>query len=157
MANTATDTKDKINAAKATLANTPAVIEGKVLNGEFAARIESAQPGVFKTGSFGVKIQYGLEGTGVNNRKAYENIVLQYKTGEDTKYGLSSLKRRLMAAGLSSDEINAFTVPSPSDVLEAGNYGDFPTLHGLKVMLSLDSTRTYNGKNVTDIKKVYSR
>jgi hypothetical protein len=79
--------------------------------------VESFTPKSYKTGSFGVEIKYTVEGI---ERPVYENLVLTTlsKTGtmEPTKYGESSLKRRLQAFGLDSEAINLFPIPrSPKD------------------------------------------
>jgi hypothetical protein len=90
--------------------------------------VEHFKPRSYSTGSFGVEIAYTLEGI---ERKVYENIVLK-KLGADgnftaTPFGEQSLKRRLQAFGLTSDEINAFPIPkTPKDESEMYNFAGVP-------------------------------
>jgi hypothetical protein len=78
----------------------------------YTGTIAGVEAKVFSTGSFGLKLKYSVDGL---ERALYENIVLT-KQNEDgsvtpTQYGESSVKRRLQAAGLSADEINAIKIP----------------------------------------------
>jgi hypothetical protein len=66
----------------------------------------------YKTGSFGVELQYALNEP---QKTVYENVVLSTLSAEGalvpTQYGASTLKRRLQAFGLTADEVNAIGTP----------------------------------------------
>lgn len=81
----------------------------------YEGTVKAATLRAYKTGSFGVEMQY-LINVGGQERTVYENIVLKKLTPEGvlepTKYGANNLERRLLAFGLSADEINSLGVPA---------------------------------------------
>ncbi len=112
--------------------------------------VETFEPVSFSTGSLGVKIKYTVQGL---ERAVYENIVLKTlnKEGvlENTKYGESSLKRRLQAFGLTAEQILAFPIPkTPKDESEQYNF------QGTPVAIYL-ADREYMGKPQKDVKSVF--
>lgn len=115
--------------------------------------VESFTPKSYKTGSFGVEIKYTAEGV---ERPIYENVVLKVMTDkgalEATQYGESTLKRRLQAFGLTSEQINKFPIPViPKDAetnAEAYKFGDTPV-----VLYLIDEE--YMGKAKKRVKAVY--
>lgn len=66
----------------------------------------------YKTGSFGVELQYSIPD---QQKTVYENVVLATLSAEGalvpTKYGAATLKRRLQAFGFTPDEINNLGTP----------------------------------------------
>lgn len=115
----------------------------------YSATIDSVAPTVFKTGSFGLKIAYNLEG---ESRRVFENIILK-KLNDDgvlvpTAYGLSSLKHRLTAAGLTADEINQISFPE-----NPKNIGTLPDLAGARVTVFAADTE-YMGRPQKEIRLV---
>lgn len=111
--------------------------------------LELFQPVSYSTGSFGYKIAYTVEGL---ERKVYENVVLKTvnkSTGnfEATKYGESTLKRRLAAFGLDADAINAFEIAKvPGEAVDKFN--------GAPVAIYLIDEE-YLGKPQKRVKAVY--
>lgn len=107
----------------------------------------------FKTGSLGLKIKYVIEGM---ERAAYENLVLRMPDAEgnlvNTQYGEANLKRRLQAAGLTADQINAF--PFPKTVKDETAKAILSTLKGAEVAVYL-RTREYQGKPQLDVASVF--
>jgi len=84
----------------------------------------------FKTGSFGIEIKYTAEGL---QRPVFENIVLSTMSPKGalvpTKYGEATLKYRLKAFGLSSEEITQFPIPlTVKDESEAYNFAGTPVV-----------------------------
>jgi len=68
----------------------------------------------YKTGSFGVELQYQIDANG-QERRVYEQVVLRKlnSAGElvDTQYGAKTLERRLLSFGLDSGAINELGIP----------------------------------------------
>ena len=97
--------------------------------------VETFTPRSYKTGSFGIEIKYSVAGL---ERAVYENVVLMKLTDvgtlEATKYGASSLIRRLQAFGLDAAAIEAFPIPrTPKDAEnEAYNFQGTPVVIYLK-------------------------
>lgn len=116
--------------------------------------LESVTPTVFKTGSFGFKIKYSLEG---EQRPVFENIVLRSLsdngTLEPTKYGESSFKRRLQAFGLTADEINNFVIPATPKSANEADYASFPN-HSVTIY-TVDEE--YMGKPQKRVKSVFPK
>lgn len=115
----------------------------------YDAIIESVTPTVYKTGGFGLKFKYAVNG---QKGGIYENVVLK-KLSDDgilqpTKFGLSTLKHRLTAAGLTADEINQLTFPE-----NIKNLGNLPDLSGARVtVFALDEQ--YMGRPTKNVRMV---
>lgn len=106
----------------------------------------------YSTGSYGYKIAYSVTGL---ERKVYENVVLKTMSKDGTlsptKYGESTLKRRLAAFGLDADAINQFHIPqSPKDIAE----GEAVSFAGAPVALYL-TDEEYLGKPQKRVKAVF--
>lgn len=115
----------------------------------YRGTIDSITPTVYKTGSFGYKIAYKLEG---QERRVFENIILK-KLNDDgvlvpTAYGISSLKHRLSAAGLTADEINQINFPE-----NPKNLGSLPDLTGAQVTVFAADTE-YMGRPQKEVRLV---
>lgn len=116
---------------------------------QYSGVIEAVTPTVFKTGGFGLKIKYAING---EPRGFYENIVLK-KLNDDgvlvpTAYGLSTLKHRLTAAGLTSDEINQLSFPE-----NPKNLGTLPDLTGARVTV-FAADEEYMGRITKNVRLV---
>jgi hypothetical protein len=111
-ANWAARTKSAANAV-------PAGKSGKGRGKRYEGTVKNGTLKAYKTGSFGVEMQYTINVDG-NERTVYENVVLKKLTQdgvlEPTKYGAETLKRRLLAFGLSADEINGLGIPATPNV-----------------------------------------
>lgn len=113
-------TRAKAATAAIPLTKTAPKARGTRYEGEIKAVTAKA----YKTGSFGIEFQYTLGGI---ERAVYENVVLSKQTEEGnlipTQYGESTFKRRLQAAGFTSEQINAFSIPktvkSPAEALQS--------------------------------------
>lgn len=146
MSTTNTKWANRTKAAASAIATTVKKDRGT----RYEGTVESATPVSYSTGSFGIKIKYVVAGL---ERALYENVVLM-KMNDDgmptpTKYGEATLKRRLQAAGLSSDEINAFKTPrtvKDTDINEA--------LSGAPVAVYA-ITEEYLGKPSYNVKSVF--
>lgn len=117
----------------------------------FEGAVEIFELTAYSTGSFGYKIAYSVTGL---DRKVYENVVLKTMSKEGvltpTKYGESTLKRRLAAFGLDADAINQFHIPqSPKDTSDA-----VPSFAGASVALML-TDEEYMGKPQKRVKAVF--
>ncbi len=137
------------NRTKAAATAVPLETKSKDRGTRHVGVLEAITPTVYSTGSFGLKVKYSVEGL---ERAVYENIVLRTMNAEGnytaTKYGESSLKRRLAAFGLSNEDIAAFAIPkTPKDVISAD-------LVGAPVALYL-ADREYMGKTYKDVKSVW--
>lgn len=115
----------------------------------YKGTIDSITATSYKTGSFGFKIAYKLEG---QERRVFENIVLKKLSDDgvlvDTAYGLSSLKHRLTAAGLTADEINQISFPQ-----NPKNLGNMPDITGANVVVFAADTE-YMGRPQKEVRMV---
>jgi len=115
--------------------------------------LDSAELTVFKSGSFGLKLKFVLEG---QQRAAYENIVLRLmnKDGDlvNTEYGETNLKRRLQAFGFTAEQIIAFGLPKSMKDEKAKEI--LATLKGIPCVVYV-ATREYMGKPQLDVKSVW--
>lgn len=137
------------NKTKATASAVPTTVK-KDRGTRYEGVIESATPVAFKTGSFGLKIKYVVNGL---ERALYENVVLTKMTDEGmptpTMYGEATFKRRLQAAGMTSDEVNAFKIPKTIKHTEG-----LERLTGAKVAVYAIQTE-YLGRPSFDVKSVF--
>lgn len=80
-------------------------LEGILANAELTS---------YSTGSYGFLFRYEVDDNG-NKKNVYENVVIKKMTDEGelipTKYGAKTLERRLLAFGLTADEINSLGIP----------------------------------------------
>lgn len=143
--NFANETKGKANLKPVTSVNP------RDRGTRYTAVVDSAEPTFYSTGSFGIKIKYVVEGM---QKAVYENVVLRTidKTSGNptaTKYGDATLKRRLAAAGLTSDEVDGFEIPKTAENKDA-----FGAIIGAGVAIYL-APRDYMGKTYYDVKSVW--
>lgn len=112
--------------------------------------IDKVEAVAFKTGSFGLKLKYQVEGL---ERAVYENIVLRKPDAEGnlqaTQFGESTFKKRLMAFGLTSEEVNAFSIPK---TVTQGEH--LSQINGAPVAIYLRD-REYLGKPQKDVAAVF--
>lgn len=144
--------KNWANDAKSKFPATTKRRDFKPLEGRHEARIESAEPVIYKSGSFGITITFNVESKGNEGRKVYDRIVIRKADGTELSFAQERLNKRLAAAGFSDNEIADFTWPTDTD-----SFGDLPELVGAPVTLVLEATREYLGKPQTDVRAVYSR
>lgn len=112
--------------------------------------IDKVEAVSYKTGSFGLKLKYQVEGL---ERAVYENIVLRKPNAEGdmeaTRFGEATFKRRLQAFGLTSDEVNAFPIPK---TVQQGEH--LSAISGAPVAIYLRD-REYLGKPQKDVAAVF--
>jgi hypothetical protein len=139
------------NRGKAAIKTTPITSTGKKDRGErYEGVVESIIAKTFSTGSSGLTVKYQISG---EKNPVYENVVLYSAPSGDgirsaTKYGESTLKRRLMACGLDKkgvlDTVATLNTNAP----------DFSKVAGSRVCVYLQD-RTYMGKNYKNVTAVY--
>ena len=114
------------------------------------AVVDKVEAVAYKTGSFGIKIKYQVEGL---ERAVYENVVLRKPDTEGnmqpTRFGEATLKRRLQAFGMTADEVNAFAIPK---TVQQG--AQLSTISGVPVAIYLRD-REYLGKPQKDVASVF--
>jgi len=119
----------------------------------YEGTIDKIETTSYRTGAFGLKMKYIVAGL---DRPVYENIVLKTVDKADpdgnlvnTKYGIDSFKRRLQAAGYTSEDILAFPIPR-----KITDNSEFADVLGATVTIYLRD-REYMGKAVKDVASVW--
>ena len=124
---------------------------GPIPVGRHPARISDVKLETFKKGSYGLRLEYTLEGTGVVGRTINEYIVLRKADGTATEYGGNNIKRRLLVA-LSPEQMTKFKQPKNDQ-----DIGDFRLLFGAPVLVNIADDGMYNERPARKVKGVYQR
>ena len=136
------------NRGKAAIAAVPLNKNGTNRGERFEGGITEAVAKTYSTGSTGITIGYSIPG---NKFPIRENVVLTDKAGVATKYGMSTLIKRLQAAGNSAERINQFAL-STDDAKNALTLADY--LVGAAVAVYLVDAE-YLGKPKKEVKAVF--
>ncbi len=124
----------------------------KILMGDFNAVVEKVQVKTFKSGSFGYVFIYAILDKEAKGRKVFENMVLTKSDGSPVPYGDDRLLRRLFSLGIGDSELINFKLPEVDTEI-----GDLPTLHGTKVVVTLErKLNSATNEPEQNLKKVVS-
>lgn len=124
--------------------------------GLYAATITEVKYGLSKGGALGVTFTYQINGGAEDKRKVREGVYLTKKTGEPIGFAGQKLKRRMLACGLSPEQVTNFKYPKNTDSL-----GDFKLLFDSEVTIetNIEAIREgeMKGVEIARVTKVYRR
>jgi hypothetical protein len=128
--------------------------QGKKLEpGEHDATITDIRAANTKNGAFGVTLTYAVDNSSSTIK---EFICMTTKAGAAMPWGPSKLKRRMMNAGLTAEQITNFRYPSKETEL-----ADFKLMLDAKVIITVDNEEIkdglHKGKSFPRVQKVFPR